>query len=79
MDAETNAVVVETVAGNEVMPMLLTPLRRKIKQVYADGAYDTKACHVLLGANALIQPRKNAAMWVYGHPRNEAVVSFRVD
>lgn len=85
MDAETHAVVaaeisLETVADNEVLPTLLNPLRRKIKQVCADGAYDTKACHTLLqkkGANALIPPRKNAAMWEDGHPRNEAVAALK--
>ncbi|GAB5992026.1 hypothetical protein AE1304_14850 [Aeromonas enteropelogenes] len=49
LDAATHTVIaaevsLETVADNEVLPMLLNPLRRKIKQVSADGAYDTKAC-----------------------------------
>ncbi|MCV4677299.1 transposase, partial [Escherichia coli] len=53
VDATTHAVIaaevsLETVADNEVLPTLLNPLRRKIKQVSADGAYDTKACHALL-------------------------------
>ena len=70
VDAETHVVVaavvsLETMADNEVLPTLLNPLRREIKQVCADGAYDTKACHALLlkkGANATIPPRNNAAM-----------------
>lgn len=46
LDAATHTVIaaevsLETVADNEVLPMLLNPLRRKIKQVSADGAYDT--------------------------------------
>lgn len=60
--------------------MLLNPLRRKIKQVSADGAYDTKTCHALLqkkGAKATILPRKNAAMWEEGHSRNEAVAALK--
>ncbi|EPW3355771.1 IS5 family transposase, partial [Acinetobacter baumannii] len=73
-------VSLETVADNEVLPTLLNPLRRKIKQVSADGAYDTKACHALLkkkGAKATIPPRKNAAPWEEGHPRNEAVTALK--
>ncbi len=42
VDATTHAVIAaevspETVADNEVLPTLLNPLRRKIKQVSADG------------------------------------------
>ena len=53
MDAATHTIIaaevsLETVADNEVFPSLLNPLRRKIEQVSADGAYDTKACHALL-------------------------------
>lgn len=53
VDAATHAIVaaevsLETVADNEVYPSLLNPLRRKIEQVSADGAYDTKSCHALL-------------------------------
>ncbi|HBB0307410.1 TPA: IS5 family transposase [Escherichia coli] len=85
VDATTHAVIaaevsLETVADNEVLPTLLNPLRRKIKQVSADGAYDTKACHALLkkkGAKATIPPRKNAAPWEEGHPRNEAVTALK--
>ena len=50
VDANTHEVVAAevtlvNVADNEVFPTLLKPLRRQIKQVSADGAYDTKACH----------------------------------
>ena len=85
VDAATHAIIaaevsLETVADNEVFPSLLNPLRRKIEQVSADGAYDTKACHALLkkkGAKATIPPRKNAALWEEGHPRNEAVTALK--
>ncbi len=85
VDAATHAVVaaevsLETVADNEVLPTLLNPLRRKIEQVSADGAYDTRACHALLqkkGAKASIPPRKNAGLWEDGHPRNEAVTALK--
>ncbi|PCS22145.1 Mobile element protein [Candidatus Enterovibrio escicola] len=33
------------VGDNEVLPILLSPLRRKMQQVSVDGAYDTRACH----------------------------------
>lgn len=39
-----------------------------------------KACHALLkkkGAKATIPPRKNAAPWEEGHPRNEAVTALK--
>lgn len=85
VDAATHAIIaaevsLETVADNEVLPSLLNPLRRKIEQVSADGAYDTKACHARLkkkGAKATIPPRKNAALWEEGHPRNEAVTALQ--
>lgn len=85
VDAQTHAIVaaeisLETVGDNEVLPTLLNRLRRKIEQVSADGAYDTKECHALLkkkGAWATIPPRKNAALWEEGHPRNEAVKALK--
>ena len=85
VDAATHAIVaaevsLETVGDNEVLPTLLTPLRRKIEQVSTDGAYDTKACYALLhkkGAKATIPSRKNAAFWKKDHPRNEAVAALK--
>ncbi|WP_420788803.1 IS5 family transposase [Shewanella algae] len=81
IDAATHEIIgaqtsLETVADNEVLPALLAPLRRKLRQVSADGAYDTKACHKLLRrkqAKPTIPPRSNAGYWEPGHPRNEAV------
>jgi hypothetical protein len=63
-------------ADSEVLSMLLTPLRRKIKQLSADGTYDTKNCHKLLkrkGRKPTMPPRKNAGYWEESHPKNEAV------
>ncbi|MCE9688266.1 IS5 family transposase, partial [Shewanella sp. AS16] len=85
VDAATHEVIaaevsLESVADNEVLPTLLNPLRRKIKQVSADGAYDTKGCHKLLkrkGSKPTIPPRKNAGYWEDGHPRNEAVKALK--
>ena len=83
VDAQSHVVIAAEVslvqvADNEVMPTLIKPLRRKIRQVSADGAYDTRDCHALLkkrGIKATIPPRKNAALWEDGHPRNEAVLA----
>ncbi|PCS23492.1 Mobile element protein [Candidatus Enterovibrio escicola] len=36
------------VGDNEFLSTFLNPLRRKIQQVRADGAYDTRACHHVL-------------------------------
>ena len=58
-------VILESVCANEVMSTLLKPLRCRIEQVSADGAYDTNACHKLLknkGIKAVIPPRSNAAV-----------------
>ncbi|MFX5445950.1 transposase, partial [Acinetobacter baumannii] len=68
IDADTHDVVsaevsLVNVADNEVLPTMLNPLRRKVNQVSADGAYDTKECHKLLrhkGAKPTIPPRSNA-------------------
>ena len=53
VDAQSHAVIATEVsliqvADNEVMPTQIKPLSRKIKQVSADGTYDTKDCHALL-------------------------------
>ena len=85
IDADTHDVVAAevslvNVADNEVLPTMLNPLRRKLKQVSADGAYDTKECHKLLlrkGAKPTIPPRSNAGYWEEGHPRNEAVDALK--
>ncbi|MEZ8358354.1 IS5 family transposase [Vibrio splendidus] len=68
------------VGDSEVLPTLFNPLRRKVAAVSADGAYDTKNCHETLknkGCTPLIPPRKNAALWEDGHPRNKAVMALR--
>ena len=73
-------VSLENVHDAKVLPTLLNPLRRQLGTVYADGAYDAKACHELItrkGATACIPPRKNAGLWEEGHPRNDAVLVMR--
>ncbi|PCS24149.1 Mobile element protein [Candidatus Enterovibrio escicola] len=52
---------------------MLNPLRRKIQQVSADGAYDTRACHPVLKKKWIIPSipsRSNAGYWEEWHPRN---------
>lgn len=73
-------VSLENVHDVEVLPTLLNPLRRKLRHVYADGAYDSKANHKLIAhkeATACIPPRNKAGLWEKGHPRNEAVLVMR--
>lgn len=85
VDSNTHEIVsaevtLVNVADNEVLPTLLNPLRRRIAQVSADGAYDTKACHKLLqrkDCKPTIPPRSNAGYWEDGHPRNEAVKALK--
>lgn len=85
IDASSHEVIsavvsLESVGDNEALPTLLNPLRRKIAQVSADGAYDTKACHQVLrrkGIKPTIPPRSNAGYWEDGHPRNEAVSALK--
>ncbi|MDO6706334.1 IS5 family transposase [Photobacterium sp. 1_MG-2023] len=69
-----------SVGDNEALPTLLNPLRRKIAQVSADGAYDTKDCHQVLkkkGIKPTIPPRSNAGYWENDHPRNAAVSALK--
>ena len=83
IDASTHEVVIAevslvSVGDNEVLPTLLNPLRRKMAQVSADGAYD--GCYQLLrrkGCKATIPPRSNAGLWEKGHLRNEAVEALK--
>ncbi|MBR9788625.1 MAG: transposase [Algicola sp.] len=67
---------------SEVLPALLNPLYRRIEQVSADGAYDTRGRYEVIGkkgAKAVTPPRKNAALWDDGHPRNDAVLAQQSD
>ncbi|MGL5336516.1 MAG: IS5 family transposase, partial [Enterovibrio sp.] len=85
VDVATHEVIaaevsLENVADSEVLPKLLNPLKCKIKQVSADGAYDTKSCYKqlkIMGITPTIPPRKNAIFWEDGHPRNEAVAALK--
>ncbi|MBC7281449.1 transposase [Hoeflea sp.] len=72
----TAEVTLENGADNEVLPMLLNPLRRRLHHVSCDGAYDIKERHRLRlrkASKASIPPRKNAGYRDEAHPKNEAV------
>ncbi|PCS22339.1 Mobile element protein [Candidatus Enterovibrio escicola] len=52
-----------SVGDNEVLSTLINPLRRKIQQVNADEAYNTRVCYHVLknkGITPSIPPRSNA-------------------
>ncbi|PCE69348.1 IS5 family transposase [Salinivibrio sp. YCSC6] len=77
-DDSTHEVI--SVGDNEALLTILNPLRRKIAQVSADSAYETKACHQVLkkeGIKPTIPPRSNAGYWEDGHPRNAAVSALK--
>ncbi|WP_133153915.1 IS5 family transposase, partial [Vibrio breoganii] len=79
-EAISAEVTLVNVGDSEVLPTLLNPLCRQVTAVSADGAYDAKSCHETLknkGYTPLIPPRKNAAPWEDGHPRNEAVTALK--
>jgi hypothetical protein len=73
-------------ADPEILPDLLQQINADIKQVSADGAYDTSDCHDAISerqAKPMIPPRKNAVIWHHGngkappHPRDENLRSIR--
>lgn len=76
-DIFSAVVSLDNVHDSEVLPTLLNPLRRRIEQVSADGAYDTRTCYEVIGQNgakAVDPPRENAALWDDEYPRNKAVI-----
>ena len=85
VDVDTHEIIsaemtLVNVGDSEVLPLLLNPLRRRISEVSADGAYNTKECYKVLKQKKikpLIPPRKNAGLWETGHPRNEAVTVLK--
>jgi hypothetical protein len=56
----------ESVGDNEVLPVMLNKLRRKIDSVSGDGAYDARACYGLWQKKALKLTSLRAAMPVFG-------------
>jgi hypothetical protein len=71
----------ESVGDSEVLPQLLEQLgEQKLGDALGDGAYDSREDYAAIaqhGGQAVIPPRKNAAYWESGHPRNVAVAACR--
>jgi hypothetical protein len=74
------------VSDDEALPDLLAPVKGKIGQVSADGAYDKRRCYESIeqrGAKAVIPPRRDAKIWQHGncaappHPRDENLRAIR--
>ena len=82
VDANTHDIVgaqmtLSNVTDGETLQDLISPLRRRIDRVSADGAYDSRRCYAEItekGAIPVIPPRENARLWTDKHPRNEAVM-----
>ncbi|MCF1432113.1 MAG: transposase [Shewanella sp.] len=73
-------VSVEGLGDNQALPSMLRPMRRRIGQIYGDGAYDTKPCYDQIAkkkATPCIPPRSNADYWKGEHPRNAAVTALK--
>jgi IS5 family transposase len=79
VDEATNELIASVlttnnVADSEVMGDLLNQVERPIKQVSADGAYDTKDCYTEIAkheAKAVIPPRQGARIWKHGNTKGE--------
>jgi IS5 family transposase len=70
------AVVVTTndFKDSQLLPDLLDQVADEIKQVSADGAYDSRNCYEAIrgrGARAAIPPRKGARIWRHGNTKAE--------
>ncbi len=64
-DIVATEVSLENVHDAEVLPTLLNPLHHTLGTVYADGAYDARACHELIrrkGGIACIPPRNDTVL-----------------
>ncbi|HFQ5219159.1 TPA: IS5 family transposase [Vibrio vulnificus] len=81
VDTDTHEIIaaelsLSNLSDGEVLPNLLKQTRRKIVEIYGDGAYDTRLCYEAIRikqAVLLIPPREGAAFWERGHPRKLAV------
>ncbi len=79
VDEATHEFVAVTVSTNDfadsqLLPDLLVQVEDEIKQVSADGAYDTRNCYEALSARearAAIPPRKGARIWQHGNTKTE--------
>ena len=67
-------------SDGEMLPELMSQVRRPVRQVSADGAYDTRSCYDVLGQRAeqqgteitiTIPPRKNARLERHGNAKTK--------
>jgi IS5 family transposase len=70
------AVVVSTNSfkDSQILPDLLEQVEDELKQVTADGAYDSRNCYDAIGerkARAAIPPQKRARIWRHGNTKTE--------
>ncbi len=59
-----------SVSDADALPDLLEGVEGELKQLSADGAYDTRQCYDEIeqrGALAIIPPRRNAKIWQHGN------------
>jgi len=80
------AVTTNDVSDAEMLPEMLEEADFSVSAVSCDGAYDKKNCYdsiSLLGAEALIPPRRDARIWRHGnfkgeeHPRDKNLRMIR--
>ena len=91
VDAENRQIVASIMTTNslgdsQILPELLEQIPGEIRQVSADGAYDTLGCHEAIaarGAQAAIPPRRTARIRRHGNsrgpklPRDEVIRAVR--
>lgn len=79
VDEATGEFVAAVVSTNDfkdsqLLPDLLAQVEGEIKQVSADGAYDSRNCYDAIrerGARAAIPPQKRARIWRHGNTKGE--------
>ncbi len=79
VDEATGELVASSVSTNsfkdsQLLEDLLTQVEDEIKQVSADGAYDTRNCYAAIRgrkARAAIPPRRGARIWHHGNTKAE--------
>lgn len=81
-DEATGEIVAAVVTTNsfkdsQVLPDLLDQIDDAVKQVSADGAYDSRNCYRLIAARkaqAAIPPQKRARIWQHGNSKSERLL-----
>jgi len=73
------AVIVSTNSfkDSQLLPDLLAQVEGQIRQVSADGAYDSRNCYDAIrqrGARAAIPPQKSARIWQHGNTKAERLL-----